>query len=119
MLKERWVTFPGDSYLMKIFTKVCGFQQPFAGDIQTTSLDQLLWITQASLFNTVVTKSILKTHKTKQLTPIHSKHPIDLNLGLVFNKKAIKKKHLKNFIAEWQKFLAKADYSSRLKENEY
>lgn len=120
IVKDKWVSYPKDSYLPQTFNRFYAGKLPENGlDISArfSAMDQMTKFAQANNCNTFVTNSFYEINKDKlNLYPVKAIPKVEFQSCFLYRKNKADIPRLSNFLNEWRNFLKIKDYASRLDE---
>ena len=115
---RKWVAYPADFYLRRVMQNIFGNRNKLRVPITSSSTQQNVKMAQNSKYDTFISQSYYLQHEDNinSLTPVYLKGDKEFDISLVYRKGKTEIPRVKNMIKEFQKFLDKKDYSSRLVE---
>ena len=116
-LTRKWVTYPESFYLTQIMKESFGQRNQLDIKMFLPTTAQLVDLATKTGYDTFVTKSYYENNKQNiKLTPIYLKKTKQFYISIIYRKGKLEIPRIKNILTEWNKFLDKKDYSSRLEE---
>lgn len=116
-LRRKWVAYPEGFYLTQIMKELYGNKNKPVIPITISSTHQIIEFAEHTDYDTFITQSYYLRHKPEiSLPAVHIKKDKEFQISLIYRKGKLEIPRIENFIKEWQNFLEKHDYSSRLKE---
>lgn len=119
--RNPWVSYPVEYYVPRVLSQA--FKDNRAdlpeSTARFTSPYQLIRFAQNTKYDTALTESFYKAHKQYiTLNPLRFDPEIKFDMSFVYRHEKEKIPRIKNFLEQWDMFLAKEDYSSRLEHVE-
>ncbi|MBU3827812.1 MAG: LysR family transcriptional regulator [Candidatus Lactobacillus pullistercoris] len=118
-LRRKWVSYPENYYLTQLMTEYFGNKNKLNVPLTFSKTQSLIKTAQETEYDTYIRKSYYVAHKKEiKLTPVYLKKDKKFEISLVYRKGKLEIPRIKNLLKEWNIFLDKKDYSSRLEEND-
>lgn len=116
-LKRKWISYPQNYYLTNLMKNYFGSKRKPNVFLTLPRPKYLIDAAENTKMDTFVSREYYVTHKNETtLTPVYIQNDKEFDISLVYLNDKTNIPRIQNFLKEWNIFLDKKDYSSRLEE---
>lgn len=116
-LRRKWVAYPKNNYLSRLMNDYFGSKQKPNIALTFSRPQSLIDTAQETNMDTFISQGYYEKHKNEiSLTPVYIKKDKKFDISIVYLKGKTEIPRIQNLLKEWNIFLDKQDYSSRLEE---